>query len=1417
MRNVARVLAAGTTSLLLLALAPAVTAHAATVTDTTPDSGAKLTSMPAAVVVTFDGPVVDGGVEVTAPAGSTGFSCPATTAGADQVACAPTMSAGSFPHGVYTVTYDATVLGAPPGVVEGTFTFAYDNTTPTITGLAIAPNPYTAANLPSPIVVSGTTEPGASVTVTLTSTGGSNPVPSTVTADGTTGAFSAPFSAGIGDGTLTASAVAKDTVNTSTTAQTTGIKDTIAPSFVSSAPADGASQKSTTGGIPNGITITASETLGSGSTITLSKSGLAVASTKTVSANTLKATPTDALPEGTYTATYTLVDAYGNASAAGTRTFVIDDTAPATPSYSPGPAVINIANKAAYTVTGTGEPGATVTLTITRAAETAVVGTATVAGNGTWSVTTDVSGLTDGAVALSATQADGAGNTSGAAAAGTTKDTVAPRVKNTAFDKAAYKFTGGAIPAVITGDVDDGTTTAGEAGDAVLVTVKDSGTGVVTAAGVTDGDGHFSVSVNVAGLADGTLTAEAVATDAASNSSTKGTATALKDTGLPAMPTVTMTDPINAAGQTNVTVSGVAEPGSSVAISINDTDAGTTPVTATTTAHPSTGAYTASGINVTSLSDGTLTATVVASDASGNASNPSTDTAKLDTAGPAAPDITAPAYVNAANKAAVPFSGTAEPSSTIALVVSDGAGGAADVLGSATTNGSGNWSATLDLSSLAEGALTVTATPTDTVGNPGLSASEAMTKDTVAPGSPVVSTTPTKLDYAHRTDDLVVSGTVTGGDLTADITVTDGDGGGADLVELDVPVTSNAFTHTFDNADLLTLADTTLTVRVTISDAAGNSGVSTLTQVVKDVTKLAIVSTSPAAGSSAQSVSTVSVTLNEVLVTGTDPGAPPYSAITVKKGGVTLAGSQTFTNANKTMTFTPSGTLTEGVYDVFVHATDLNDTNDVVDPGATPTFSFTVDATAPNAPTVSTVTDPVNSINQTAVTVSGTSSEVGLTVTVTITGTSGSVSKSALSTTGGAFTVTGIDVSALPDGTLTAVAQATDAAGNAGPSSAGLTATKETVLPTVSGLAATASKYSAFTTTVTGLVSEPGTVQISATDGTNTVTGPATVAGNGSFTGTLSLVGLATGPITVKARGTDAVGNIGPFATTTTTHDAAVPPSAPIKPSAVPLDRSVRVSFAAPANGGAPITAYTVVASPGGRTATGTKSPIVVTGLKNGIDYTFKVRATNRAGTGALSPASDAVMPLGKSTVTFNSIPSRVTYGTYVTLSGTLKRSDTSAPVDEVGILVQYDSGKFSFLASVIPSSTGAWSYRVRPGYNWTYFVLYGGDAVNDESNIVARRMLVGSRVTASAPTGSRTVNQVITGSVAPNKAGKTVYLYRITSTGAKVQIAKATLSSSSTYRFSVRLPAGSTRLMVYIPATTNNASGWKTFTATRS
>jgi hypothetical protein len=144
-----------------------------------------------------------------------------------------------------------------------------------------------------------------------------------------------------------------------------------------------------------------------------------------------------------------------------------------------------------------------------------------------------------------------------------------------------------------------------------------------------------------------------------------------------------------------------------------------------------------------------------------------------------------------------------------------------------------------------------------------------------------------------------------------------------------------------------------------------------------------------------------------------------------------------------------------------------------------------------------------------------------------------------------------------------------------------------------------------------------GTLSLSGTDTLSnyqTVLRTVSFSGNDSTSGSRTIVWTANDGVT--------------SASAVSTVNYAVVPVAPGDVSATAGDGQATVSFSAPASDpGAPITSYTVTSSPGGLTATGPTSPIVVGGLTNGTSYSFVVTATNSAGTGPPSLASNSIIP----------------------------------------------------------------------------------------------------------------------------------------------------------------------------------------------
>jgi sugar lactone lactonase YvrE len=104
------------------------------------------------------------------------------------------------------------------------------------------------------------------------------------------------------------------------------------------------------------------------------------------------------------------------------------------------------------------------------------------------------------------------------------------------------------------------------------------------------------------------------------------------------------------------------------------------------------------------------------------------------------------------------------------------------------------------------------------------------------------------------------------------------------------------------------------------------------------------------------------------------------------------------------------------------------------------------------------------------------------------------------------------------------------------------------------------------------------------------------------------------------------------------------------------------VHFTPPVNdGGRPIVSYEVTASPGGKTITGSTSPIKVTELTNGTAYTFTVKAINLAGSGAASDASSYVTPSAPPIVTPSvpTEPEKMATGVAVFINGKEAKAGT--------------------------------------------------------------------------------------------------------------------------------------------------------------
>lgn len=136
--------------------------------------------------------------------------------------------------------------------------------------------------------------------------------------------------------------------------------------------------------------------------------------------------------------------------------------------------------------------------------------------------------------------------------------------------------------------------------------------------------------------------------------------------------------------------------------------------------------------------------------------------------------------------------------------------------------------------------------------------------------------------------------------------------------------------------------------------------------------------------------------------------------------------------------------------------------------------------------------------------------------------------------------------------------------------------------------------------------------------------------------------------------------------TVSATPTAPVAPGAPSGVIATAGNGSAAVTWRAPSNtGSAPITSYTVTASPGGQTCT-VNAPAVsctVTGLTNGTNYTFSVTATSSAGTSSPSSASLSVQPYAVAPDAPTNVVAAAGEG-QATITWTAPASDGGSPID---------------------------------------------------------------------------------------------------------------------------------------------------------
>ncbi|MFO1593221.1 Ig-like domain-containing protein [Pseudomonas aeruginosa] len=877
-------------------------------------------------------------------------------------------------------------------------------------------------------VLSGTAEAGVTIVIT---DGNGNPIGQT-SADAN-GNWSFTPGSQLPDGTVV-NVVARDAAGNSSPATSITV-DGVAPNAPVVEPSNGSEL---------------SGTAEPGSSVTLTDgNGNPIGQTTADANGNWSFTPSTPLPDGTVV-NVVARDAAGNSSPPASVT--VDAVAPATPTVDPSNGT---------TLSGTAEPGATVTLTDGNGNP---IGQVTADGSGNWTFTpstplpngtvvnataTDPSGnasspasVTVDAVApatpvvnpsngttlsgtaepgATVTLADGNGNPIGQVTAdgsgnwSFTPTTPLPNgtvVNATATDASGNTSAGSSVtvdsvaPATPVINPSNGTTLSGTAEPGSSVTLTD-GNGNPIGQVTADGSGNWSFTPSTP-LADGTVV-NATATDPAGNTGGQGSTTV--DGVAPATPTVNLSN--------GSSLSGTAEPGSTVIL----TDGNGNPIAEVTADGSGNWTYTPS----TPIANGTVV-NVVAQDAASNSSPPATVT--VDSSAPPAP------VINPSN--GVVISGTAEAGATVTLTDAGG-----NPIGQVTADGSGNWSFTPG-TPLANGTVIV-ATASDPTGNTGPQA--ATTVDAVAPPAPVI-------DPSNGT---TISGTAEAG---AKVILTDGNGNPIGETTAD-----GSGNWTFTPAT--PLANGTV-VNAVAQDPAGNTGPQGSTTVDAVAPNTPVVNPS-----------------NGNLLNGT---AEPGSTVTLTDGNGNPIG-QTTADGSGNWSFTPGSQLPNGTV-VNVTASDAAG-------NTSPPATTTVDSSLPSIPQV----DPSNGS-----VISGTA-DAGNTIIITD-GNGNPIGQVTADGSGNWSFTPGIP---LPDGTVVNVVARSPSNVDSAPA-----------VITVDGVAPAAPVIDPSNGTEISGTAEAGATVI-LTDGGGNPIGQATADGSGNWTFTPSIP-LANGTV-INAVAQDPAGN----------------------------------------------------------------------------------------------------------------------------------------------------------------------------------------------------------------------------------------------------------------------------------------------------
>lgn len=197
-------------------------------------------------------------------------------------------------------------------------------------------------------------------------------------------------------------------------------------------------------------------------------------------------------------------------------------------------------------------------------------------------------------------------------------------------------------------------------------------------------------------------------------------------------------------------------------------------------------------------------------------------------------------------------------------------------------------------------------------------------------------------------------------------------------------------------------------------------------------------------------------------------------------------------------------------------------------------------------------------------------------------------------------------------------------------------------------------------------------------------------------------------------------------------------------------------------------------------------------------------------------PLRDYALSIAKKSrsVSISTPPSSITYGTKVTITGTVQ-SSTGIAVSGQKVVLQRrnpSSSLWGDVGTAYSSSTGSVSLNYTPSANSVFRLFAPSNWTYDAATSSEKATLVRWRVSAGASdaTPARGQRISIKGKVSPTRVGTTVQRQKLVN-GSWQLMSTTTVSSDGTYSFSVLMPSTAATLSyrIKVPGTVTNATAY--------